>query len=332
MAAESNLTAIEVAAANWLVRRDGGLAPAGERELAAWLRADPRHAAAFAALAETWALIGEVRHESPSVSRGRRRAVWFPLALGAAAALATAYTGWWRPAQIGRTAAEAPFALMAATEVGALRRVALPDGSVIQLNTDSAVDVHFTKGERRVELSRGEAHFTVAKNRARPFIVGAAGVSVRVVGTVFNVRLRADSVDVLVTEGNVRIGPDVEVAAVPATHSELSAGQKVSVLLSAPPAAVLVPLDMAASEIKQALAWQARRLDFDSVPLADIVAEFNRYNRHQLVVVDAQLETRRFGGSFPAGDHATLVRMLETNFHVAAERRGDETWLRLRSP
>ena len=56
----------------------------------------------------------------------------------------------------------------------------------------------------------------------------------------------------------------------------------------------------------------------------------NRYNRHQLVVVDPRLTERRFGGSFPAGDYETVVRMLETNFGVVAERKDGETWLRLK--
>ena len=84
-------------------------------------------------------------------------------------------------------------------------------------------------------------------------------------------------------------------------------------------------------EVKQALAWQSRRLDFDATPLEEIVAEMNRYNRHKLVIADSRLTTRQFGGSFPAGDYETIVRMLETNFGVVAERKGGETWLRLKA-
>jgi len=335
MSAESNIEHIEEVAADWMVRRDRGLTPADERELAEWLRADARHAAAFSALAETWALIGEGR-PAPVVARERSRGGWRPLVVGVAAALAVAYVGWWQPRQAEQRSAERSFVLTAATEVGALRRVELPDGSVIQLNTDSAVEVRFTPGERRVRLARGEAHFTVAKNQERPFIVGAAGVDVRVVGTVFNVRLRAESVDVLVTEGRVQVGAavdaTVDAAPAPVVRSELTAGQKVSVVLPASAAAgAPAPEVVPAEEVRHALAWQTRRLDFDSAPLGEIVAEINRYNRHKLVVADPRLETRRFGGTFPAGDHATLVRMLEANFDIVAERRGEQTLLRLRN-
>jgi len=56
-----------------------------------------------------------------------------------------------------------------------------------------------------VRLVRGEAHFTVAKNPARPFIVEAGGVAVRAVGTAFDVRHADGAIEVLVTEGKVHV-------------------------------------------------------------------------------------------------------------------------------
>src|SRR5260370_1274200 len=65
----------------------------------------------------------------------------------------------------------------------------------------------FRLGDRRggVRLTRGEAHLAVAKDSSRPFIVTAGGVSVRAVGTAFNVRRVEQRVEVFVTEGKVRI-------------------------------------------------------------------------------------------------------------------------------
>jgi transmembrane sensor len=178
----------------------------------------------------------------------------------------------------------------------------------------------------------------VAKNPDRPFIVSVAGVDVRVLGTVFNVRLRPDAVDVLVTEGKVRVDSAVAAAAampsvVPeeTRHSELTAGQKLSIDLQSPVAPLAKRAELSTVEIKQALAWQARRLDFDSAPLEEIVAEMNRYNHHKLVIADGRLNAQRFGGSFPAGDCDTIVRMLEANFGVVSERVGGETRLRLKA-
>ncbi|HEY1109060.1 MAG TPA: FecR domain-containing protein [Opitutaceae bacterium] len=341
MSADNEFNAVEEAAAGWLVERDRGLSPAREQELARWLRADPAHEATYRALAATWTLLGEAgATEAAVVTRAASngRAGWFAATFAAAAALAVAYFG-------GRVGEETPvreqadgrFAMTAKTEVGAVRRIDLPDGSVIQLNTDSVVDVEYAAAVRRVRLARGEAYFTVAKNPQRPFVVSAGGLDVRVLGTVFNVRLKSDAVDVLVTEGRVRVGSPTVVD--PATQpedrapAELTAGQRVSVALGrSQPEAVERPVPATPAQIRQTLAWQGRRLDFDATPLSEIVAEINRYNRHQISIADERLRERRFGGSFPATDHETVVRMLEADFGVVAERRGGETQLRLKTP
>jgi transmembrane sensor len=342
MAADFELNAIEETAAAWLVERDRGFARGRERAFRQWMQADARHAAAFEALASTWDLLGETQQAVALPARitppWLRR--WLAPTLAAAAAVTFAYLGWEQrmaPAPAGE--AVTSYVQAAATEVGEIRQLALPDGSTIQLNTDSAVEIQYVANERRVRLARGEAHFQVAKDAARPFVVRAAEVDVRVVGTVFNVRLRPAAIDVLVTEGKVRVAAAAEPAQATngtpadATVSELMAGQKLSIPLGESTSVAPEPVIAAtAAEIRQTLAWQTRRLDFDATPLGEIVTEINRYNRHQLVVADPRLNARRFGGSFPATDYETFVRMLETDFAVVAERRGNETWLRLKAP
>lgn len=330
---------IELAAAEWLVRCDRGLNPAEQAEFEAWRTADPRHVVVYQALAGSWDLVSDARH-APSMLAGQaereaerqggtaapRRRGW-RVAVGLAAAVAiglTAFLGY-------REYRLRPYDETFATAVGGVEKRELPDGSTITLNTDSAVAVHLERGMRRVALQRGEAHFAVAKDQARPFIVSANGVDVRAVGTAFSVRLRDESVDVLVTEGKVSVAPpslaesaatptpDLAPLAVP-TVQMVTAGQRTSVSLK--PAAVPAPIvEVPAATVRQALAWQERRLDFEDASLADIVAEMNRYSPRQLAIANPALGAKRFGGSFPAGDVDTLVRQLQRNFHVTVEQR-----------
>jgi transmembrane sensor len=326
----------EQMAAGWLVARDRGLTRSQEGEFSVWLRADPRHAEIFTELEETWTRLGQLRAAVPAapVASGRpgRRGklVWLATGLATAAALTFMWVNWSRP-----SSPSPDFSLVASTDIGESRRLTLPDGSSVQLNTESAIVVRLDSTERRVQLVRGEAHFQVAKNPVRPFIVSAGAVAVRAVGTAFDVRLQPEAVEVLVTEGRVRVNHAANGASLltaPATISDeplLVAGQRAVVSTSATSAASATVAALGPAEIEQATSWQSGRLEFVATPLASIVDEFNRYNRHKLVIVDPHLAARRFGGTFLAGDHEELVRVLEANFGVVAERGATTTRLRL---
>ncbi|MES1194684.1 MAG: FecR domain-containing protein, partial [Opitutus sp.] len=222
------------------------------------------------------------------------------------------------------------------TTVGAFQKLDLPDGSVVQVNTDSAIEVQYTAGERRVRLVRGEAHFSVAKNPDRPFIVSAGQVAVRAVGTAFNVRWRSAAVEVLVTEGKVQVNDSVQGGSLlmPQADTEtplLVAGERATIptqAVTGRAAAAVAPV--APVEVARALAWQERRLEFEDAPLSEIVAEFNRYNTHQLVIGDPRLEAKRFTVTFRADGYPALVRLLEGGNEVTAERSEGRTVLRLK--
>ena len=85
-------------------------------------------------------------------------------------------------------------------------------------------------------------------------------------------------------------------------------------------------------EMARNLAWEGRQLKFGAATLAEIVAEFNRYNREKLEIGDPILAGRRFGGTFRADEPRTLVALLQAHFGILVERRGNVTVLRLRRP
>lgn len=344
--ARAEADALDLAAAEWIVRHDRGLDTAGRREFERWCRADPRHELAFRQLQETWALLERVPAERlPVPPRRGRRWHWVATGLAAAAAVTIALLAPGLLPQGGSAARRV------ATPIGGFERLELPDGSVIQLNTASAVTVAFSAGERRVTLVRGEASFAVARDTSRPFVVRVGAVDVRALGTAFNVRHRGGAVDVLVTEGRVSVddavsgrsllpiaAPSARPALERASESSgtpaaalpiLAAGQRATIALperGAPQPAQVV--EIPAAEAARVLAWHGRHLEFSDELLVNIAAEFNRYNPHRLVIADAELGAQRFGGKFPANDFATFVRLLETNFGVMVERRENETVLR----
>ncbi len=196
----------------------------------------------------------------------------------------------------------------------AYRQRVLDDGTLVELNRGARIAAAFTAAERRVRLEHGEALFTVAKNPARPFVVEAAGVTVRAIGTAFNVRIAAAGVDVLVTEGRVQLErPTAPLAAPPL----LDAGQRVTIPFAGPPPPAAA---VSREEIERALGWQPRLLEFVSTPLAEVAAEFNRRNRVQLVIADEALRALPIGASFRSDNLDGFVRLLEASFGIKADR------------
>lgn len=324
---------VEREAAQWLARRDRGFSAAEQDEYLQWLRLDPRHGEALGrheASLRRMMRLGDWQpalsdDPNPDLFAPRFRWLWLAASFGAAAALVIAGALWWQ-GQV--TDAPAP----RTSYVRVNERQALPDGSIVELKDGSHIAIEFSETERRVRLTGGEAHFTVAKNPARPFVVEAAGINVRAVGTVFNVRLDATSVDVLVTEGRVKVespASPMSAKAAPAPEAPLvSAGERAVVDLTAKNTAPRV-IGITAREVKDALAWQAPRLQFFETPLAVAVAEFNARNRVRLVLGSPELGAIPIGGTFRFDNVEGFLRLLEVTLEIRAEARGrDEFVLR----
>lgn len=321
-----DIDAIETAAAAWLVERDEGFAPGRAEAFAAWRAADPRHAAAFAEAEQAFAMIGSGMpalraplaasvaaewHGQSAAGRPRRAApAW--IAAGIAAALAFAAGVWWRSGAVVTVATPQTIAATAEPQ-----QVALEDGSVVNLNTASSVRVQLSPHERRIALDAGEAHFAVAHDESRPFIVTAAGVSVRAVGTAFSVRVGESGVEVLVTEGRV----EVTRTARPLDAPILGAAERLVVPLAASVVAPL-PERVSADALRDAIRWHRAVMTFADVPLRDVIVQFNRRNAVQLAVPDAALAARRIGGTFAVDQAEAFVRLLVQDGEIVAEPRG----------
>jgi transmembrane sensor len=208
------------------------------------------------------------------------------------------------------------------TSIGGFQRIVLKDQSVVELNTDSAVRVVLMPKLRKVELIRGEASFEVAHDGSRPFIVSAGDTAVRAVGTRFDVRRLENSVEVTVDEGKVAVGEpsllESKLDLLTMNIPQLTAGQ------SAVASGSGVKLkELPEREMVRKLAWQNQMLVFDSDTLADVVAQFNRYNERQLVIADPALSTLQIGGYFRPTNLDAFISVLQSDFGIRMNPDGN---------
>lgn len=268
---------IERAAAVWVARLSSSDATeADRRAFEAWHAADPAHAAAYAEMDALWRQLGQL--PDPRRRKGPPKGPAKTLAgLAALALIGGALAG--QGGLLDRLRADLW------SGVGSIEHATLPDGSRVDLNTDTAVAVRFTAQERGIELLRGEASFDVVPDPSRPFVVRGGGFSVRALGTRFF--LRADGADspVGVVEGRVDVSAE-------GRHAVVSAGEAVRIGDDV--------LRVSAADVERDTAWRDGRLIFAGKPLAAVLAELDRYRRGRIVLLDARLGERRVTGAFDA--------------------------------
>lgn len=205
------------------------------------------------------------------------------------------------------------------TEVGAQQIVRLSDGSILRLNTASRVEVRFAEHERRLVLQRGEAFFEVAHDAARPFVVVAGDTQVRALGTKFDVRRLDGATQVTLAEGRVEV-------ARPGRKETwtLAPNQRIT-LNGAPPAPH--PADAVT-----ATSWTTGRLRFSGTPLAEAVAEVNRYTHTKITLDAGPVAGERVSGVFDTGDTKAFVSAVTELFSLTAQTTPDGIHLRAREP
>lgn len=297
-------------AIDWIVRLGSGSATAADRAaFQEWHSRSPAHAEAAieaAAMmesvgatrqAETYREIGTALRSPPTARPLPRRY----LLAGAAASVAMAGlvgSGTFGPA-VG-------FFSDYATGVGERKRVVLTDGSIVWLNSSTALSTDFTITERRLTLHVGEALFEVAKDKARPFTVISGTGEARAVGTVYAVHRRGGISEVIVTEGIVEVGNGSNI-------TRLTAGQQVAYGEGF--------VSRVGSVDGEALtAWSRGKLVFNRRPLADVAAELERYQHGAVIIRDERLKRLEVTGVFDLDDPAALLRAISATINVPVTR------------
>jgi transmembrane sensor len=296
--------AIEEDACLWAARLDRGLSPDEQAVLSAWLAGDDRRRGALLRAQAGLSFLDRgralaVAAEKARAGIGRRRLI------GTAAAAGALFVGvGWNVWPRGQDYS---------TGVGEIRRIPLEDGSIAIVNSASHMRVAFTEQRRTIELPQGEAWFNVAKDRARPFGVGAGPVRVEAVGTAFSVRRLDDRSEVVVTEGVVTLWHD-------GSRMPLHVGAGRRAVVGQGGAARV--RDLNRREVEQQLAWREGRVVIDSLTLAAAAAEFNRYHRRQLQI-DPALAGERMVGWFRTDDLDGFTRASAALVGGRVEQHGD---------
>ncbi|MEW6998630.1 FecR family protein [Colwelliaceae bacterium BS250] len=219
------------------------------------------------------------------------------------------------------------------TVIGESNTINLPDNSKLVLNTNSFVQVRYTSTARIIDLQRGEIHIDVAHDKLRPLSVLASGKVIQAVGTAFNVEVRNDLVELIVTDGKVLVAArnnatakmDIDEVAkrLPQSSMAISKGEKIDLDLTGNFNEKIVQVDSV--ELAARLSWRNGNLIFRGESLADAMAEISRYTDITFELSDDEkLQSIQVAGMFKTGDVTGLLEVLSNNFNISYERVGND--------
>lgn len=311
---DPDIQAIQEQARYWLVRRHSGeISPNERRDFEDWLDRDPRHHDAYARAAGLWQNLDEfksgalpardaARAYRPRTQTSRFRHFQLAASLGLVLVIGLAAGNrlWFEPsAEFHQTAR------------GEQKSIALADGSQLNLNTDSAVRIEYTRSGRVIRLEQGEALFTVNHGDERPFDVLAGAGRIRDIGTIFNVyKQPGGAVVVSVKEGAVSVTTDR------ITPLHLSQGDRLAY------AADGLRTGFDRIDPASADAWRDGRITFTRSTLGEVATQMARYHAVVFSFESPELKQLKLSGTFGTGDLSLFLRTLSATLPVEARLEG----------
>lgn len=306
-------------AALWFVRlQDQDVSAEDHRRFEAWLEEHSQHRDEFQLLQGLWTaadLVPRARLQAlcetsvgeKTWERSRRRPF---MGYAVAASVLAVSLG------LGLFSGLRPAAYTAefTTALGERRQVALPDGSLIDLNSRSRVEVHYEKDRRRIELKQGEAMFSVEHDSRRPFVVAAGAGKVTVTGTRFDVRRDEAETRVVVEAGTVKVqgreaGDGEFISLSAGLGTRIDAQGKVAAAYAVNP--------------QEIMAWRNGKLVFNNASLAEVAHEVSRYRDKPLRVANPAVGNLRLTSVFKSTDTDALLKALPSILPVALRTLDD---------
>jgi len=204
-----------------------------------------------------------------------------------------------------------------ATGVGEHKVVTLADGSRIELNTDTSLQMRSGTTDRHVTLARGEAYFKITHNARAPFVVETGNYRVVDLGTEFVLRQDNGKLNIDLVEGSARF-----------ESSDADGSKQRSIVLTSGDAVVATADSLSlkrksADQMADSLGWRRGMLVFHRTPLAEVVAEYNRYNAQKIEIVDQSIAQRTITATLPVNDIEAFARIADNFFGLHVTRRGN---------
>ncbi|VVO18853.1 FecR family protein [Pseudomonas fluorescens] len=302
-------------AAQWFVRlQDQPVSAEDHLRFGAWLEEHPQHRDEFLLLKKLWTatdLLPRARLQAlcdTPPPRAKRRPIMRYAVAASVLAVSLGlglFNGLSQPA-----AYTAEFS----TALGERRQVALPDGSVIELNSRSQIQVRYEQDRRRIELTQGEAMFSVEHDSRRPFIVAAGAGKVTVTGTRFDVRRDEAETRVVVEAGTVKVQGS-EAADGKFVSLTAGLGTRVDALGQVAAAYAVNPQELTA--------WRSGKLVFNNASLTEVAHEVSRYRDKPLRVTNPAVGNLRLTSVFKSADTDALLKALPSILPVAVRTLDD---------
>jgi transmembrane sensor len=213
------------------------------------------------------------------------------------------------------------------TKAGEQIEITLADGSRVWLGPKSLLRVDFTTMRRGIQLTAGEAFFSVRKNHERPFVVRSAGGDITAVGTAFNVRAVSDHVTVSVLEGVVTVAPTSLLMAPQPDIVRVASGQQLTFTARESIKSLKIASSPSPGERAR---WRDGVLIYRDEPLRDVVMDVARYSQKRFEITGDATGELRYTGVVYQKAVDEWASALPESFPVNVVIQGDKTIISLR--
>ncbi len=323
----------------WIVKlRSDQVSQQDKEAFSAWLNLSDSHVKAFDEAMEVWDSLSVLAHVpestfiddqpkagdtetntlSPLKHRWSSLKYWnTALASAAVCAFCVVALNWLYPSQ-------EPITQYYSTAAGEVLNVELEDGSIVELNTQTALEVTFTEKQRSLTLTTGEAYFSVASDRERPFVVDFGNGTATAVGTAFNIYTSASETSVTVTEGIVDVKEPVELAIPNPQGTRVVESQQVKIGRRG-----LGPVKNI--DTSRSVAWRDNTIIFRDTPLPSAIVELNRYLDSPVNVEHSGLPELNVSGTFSLESPVETLDAITTAFNLKKVETSGQYYLYTRT-